>query len=419
MDQHLANLDVHEAWRIVPVLVVLFAAISLLRWRGLDAQEIRADERSRNIDGLRGFLALGVFLAHASGYYTYMRTGFWGPGPDLFFNQLGNIGVSVFFVITSYLFWGKAIAASARVHRAADYRRYLFSLYLSRFFRVAPLFYFVLCLTLLIVFSATGPHLNVSPAKLAKEIANWMALGLGANVWINASPEPPVMFGMVWTLAWEWYFYFSLAVTSLIAFVPRLRTAFVVLIFGVSAAFSVDARFGVWSYLMLFSIGMTAATLPRISFRLDGIPTYVRSLGASALIALAYAGVGASNAMVQNLLIAAFFYLVLTGCDLFGLLKSRGAQRLGAISYGIYLTHGVCLHLVFGNASLRQFSTGSITQYWTVVLIAGALVVAMSCATYVMIERPGIALGRALLARRGWKEKTPQSGTDAQTAAAT
>jgi peptidoglycan/LPS O-acetylase OafA/YrhL len=395
----LTHLEVHEPWRIVPIVVLLLLLFSTRRLQFLDEPAAPGDTRSRTIDGLRAFLALGVFFAHASGYYIYMTTGNWGPGPNRFFNQLGDVGVFLFFIITSYLFWGKAIAATRRTHGLAEYRRYLLSLYVSRFFRIAPLYYFVIGTMIVLTLSATGFHLLVSPIRFVKEIVNWLPLGLGACVWINGSDIPPVTAGMVWTLAWEWYFYLSLAALSLLAFSRTLRLVAPTLSLALAMAAGLQWHITSCFYIALFSIGMIFASSTESGVRLRPIPEPVGSVVAAMLIALAYFGVGAPRSGIQLVLIAAFFYLVISGCDLFGLLKSRAAQRLGTISYSIYLMHGLCLHAVFSITQIRAFAFASITQYWMVVLMAAVVTTLVSSLTFILVEAPGIRLGRSALGR--------------------
>lgn len=408
MGSSLTHLEVHEPWRIVPVVVLLLLLFSTRHLRFLDEPAAPGDNRSSTIDGLRAFLALGVFFAHASGYYIYMTTGNWGPGPNRFFNQLGDVGVFLFFIITSYLFWGKAIAATRRIHEPAEYRRYLSSLYVSRFFRIAPLYYFVIGTMIVLTLSATGLHLVVSPIRFAKEIVNWLPLGLGACVWINGSDTPPVTAGMVWTLAWEWYFYFSLAVLSLLAFSRTLRLVAPALSLAVALVAGLHWHIAAGFYIALFCIGMLFATAAASTVQLRPVPEPVRSIVAATLVALAYFGVGGPRSSVELVLIAAFFYLVISGCDLFGLLKSRAAQRLGTISYSLYLTHGLCLHTVFSIGQIRAFAFASITQYWMVVLLAAIVTTGVSSLTFILVEAPGIRLGRNVLGRlrqsRGGRE---------------
>ncbi|WP_322042749.1 acyltransferase [Paraburkholderia sp. J67] len=367
--------------------------------RCLDEPAAPGESRSGTIDGLRAFLALGVFFAHASGYYIYMTTSTWGPGPNRFFNQLGDVGVFLFFIITSFLFWGKAIAATRRIHEPAEYRRYLTSLYVARFFRIAPLYYCAIGTMIVLTLSATGLRLVVSPIAFAKEIINWLPLGLGASVWINGSDTPPVTVGMVWTLAWEWYFYFSLAALSLLAFSRTLRLIAPALTLAIALVAGLHWHIATGFYIALFSMGMIFATRTASGMSLRKLPEPLGSFVAAALIALAYFGVGGPRSGFQLVWIAAFFYLVISGCDLFGLLKSRAAQRLGTISYSIYLMHGLCLHVVFSIAPIRTFAFASITQYWLAVLLAAIVTIGVSTLTFLLIEAPGIQLGRHVLGK--------------------
>jgi peptidoglycan/LPS O-acetylase OafA/YrhL len=400
MTPHLIISDIYRPWYVIPVIAMLLWLFSTRHFAFLDEPSAQNERRSTTVDGLRGFLALGVFFAHSSGYALYVTTGYWGAGPSAFFDLLGSTGVALFFTITSYLFWGKAIAGASSIHSAREYCRYLFCLYTARFFRIAPLYYFVIAFMLAIVLSVTGPRLNVSPSRCFTEICNWLLLGLGANVWVNGYGGPPVMTGMVWTLGWEWYFYFSLAATSLIAFSRTGRLVFPLVTFAISALFILNGHEASFSYIILFSTGMTFAALPDSTLRV-ALSERAKSLAALTLIGAVYSGVAASHTLIQTLLIAALFYLVISGCDLFGLLRSRAAQRLGAISYSIYLTHGICLHLLFSNAQIEQFALGSVAHYWIVVALAALLVTVFSSLTFICIERQGIALGRSLLRRSG------------------
>jgi peptidoglycan/LPS O-acetylase OafA/YrhL len=417
MTSHLFIPDLYRPWYIVPVIALLLWLFSTRPFSALDepSTSTSTERRATTVDGIRGFLALGVFFAHASGYATYATRGYWGAGPSIFFNQLGSIGVALFFIITSYLFWGKAVASAGGIHRARDYWRYLLSLYTARFFRIAPLYYVVIAVMFAIVLSVTGPHLNVTPWQCFKEICNWLLLGLGAAVWINGYEGPPVMTGMVWTLGWEWYFYFSLAVTSLIAFSRTWRLIFPLAIGAMSALFIASGHELPFLYILLFSTGMIFAAWP-VHTPPAMLSGRTASIVALLLVTLVYSGVVASHLLLQTLLLAGLFYLLIGGCDLFGLLKTRAAQRLGAISYSIYLTHGVCLHLVFSIPRLQQFALGSVAQYWSVVLLTALVVVGCSTLTFCFVERPGIALGRSLLRRSGLSRGSRQAQTTAATA---
>ncbi|EON2365503.1 acyltransferase family protein, partial [Shigella flexneri] len=66
--------------------------------------------RNNQIDGMRGFLAIFVLIHHAAIWNGYLSSGVWeAPSSNLLAN-LGQVGVSFFFMITGYLFFSKIIS---------------------------------------------------------------------------------------------------------------------------------------------------------------------------------------------------------------------------------------------------------------------------------------------------------------------
>ena len=61
------------------------------------------------LDGLRGFLVIGVFLHHAAHWYMNIITGTWHGAPSQFYSNLGPACVALFFMITAFLFYGKIL----------------------------------------------------------------------------------------------------------------------------------------------------------------------------------------------------------------------------------------------------------------------------------------------------------------------
>ena len=110
-------------------------------------------DRFSNLDGLRGFLAFGVFFHHAAIYHQYLQDGQWILPPSRFYSLIGQAGVALFFMITGYLFWGRMIAERGRPN--------WIKLYTGRIFRIGPLYLFALAVMLLIVFQRTGFTLHV------------------------------------------------------------------------------------------------------------------------------------------------------------------------------------------------------------------------------------------------------------------
>jgi peptidoglycan/LPS O-acetylase OafA/YrhL len=101
------------------------------------------------------------------------------------------------------------------------------------------------------------------------------------------------------------------------------------------------------------------------------------------------------------------FYLIASGCSFFGLLTTRGARRLGNASYGIYLLQGLVLTLAFSIARARNIALGSAIGHWSMVLLCAVVLVGISAAAHIGIERTGIALGRRLVRALGARPRAP------------
>jgi peptidoglycan/LPS O-acetylase OafA/YrhL len=92
-----------------PIFVISIFLIAYFFGFILKPKKIVNDFRYQSIDGIRGILAIGVFIHHASIWRVYGGSGQWlAPNSDLFL-QLGTSTVYLFFMITSFLFISKLI----------------------------------------------------------------------------------------------------------------------------------------------------------------------------------------------------------------------------------------------------------------------------------------------------------------------
>jgi peptidoglycan/LPS O-acetylase OafA/YrhL len=94
------------------------------------------------------------------------------------------------------------------------------------------------------------------------------------------------------------------------------------------------------------------------------------------------------------ILLGGAFFLIISGANLFGLLSSRPARRLCDVSYGIYLLQRLVMTLVFASESIRMFALGSPTQRWATTVACSIILLFVSAATHVGIERVGIDFGK-------------------------
>jgi peptidoglycan/LPS O-acetylase OafA/YrhL len=153
---------------------------------------------------------------------------------------------------------------------------------------------------------------------------------------------------------------------------------------------------GFMGFAGLFACGMLIASLlhekikPKLS---DKTSSLLALLCLAAIVASAGNGYGTRSAVF----LTGFVYLVCAGTSLFGLLATRPAQRLGKISYSLYLMHGLVLSLFFSVPLFRDFALASADAYWLAGSACGAVLIFAAAASYGWIEEPGIAWGKRLI----------------------
>ncbi|MBB3640939.1 acyltransferase family protein [Variovorax atrisoli] len=402
-------MSVFSPWPYFALVLVVLGAIALPAFRAADEQQPPQhgprDHRTVTLDGLRGFLALSVFVHHLMVTHGYIERGEWTFPPSGFHTLLGQAGVGVFFMITGFLFWGKLLDAKGR----PDWR----SLYVGRLWRIGPTYLLAVGLMFLVVAWRTGFEPKEPAWSLLGAMLQWLALG----IWplqpdINGyAGTTLILAGVTWTVFVEWLFYGALRPMAPLARgdrTPRfvlglmLLLCLPLLVFAALSPGATPSRptlalvIGALAWVLAsFLLGMLSAWLVRRGPRLQ-LPQRTASLLALACLGGVFAGFGHMVGPVQVLLLWAFFHLVCTGSTLFGLLATRAARRLSTVSYSIYLLQGLVLTVVFGPGPVREFAMAGAMQYWLTGTACALLLVAASVASYRLVEQPGIARGRRL-----------------------
>ena len=330
-------------------------------------------ERVSMIDGLRGWLALGVFFTHAYSMHAWFVQGQWGGAQAGFFGMTGEIGVALFFMITGFLFWGRVLRAETGLNVEA--------LYTSRLRRIVPMYLMSVAMSLSVVAAMSDFTLQVSPINLMRELRAWFSFGYMYAGEINGVKDAHYINAVYWTLAFEWSFYIALPLLAVLARGWRCYILFpLVFLFCLQAPVTLN-----------FMAGALAALLSHknlIEQRLKAqvlAPLPLASLAAVFMFPTAFA-------LAPVALLFVFFLFVVGGNSLFGLLASLPARLLGTISYSLYLTHCVVLY-AFVLVINAYLPIGAMTfdQYWLVAAAAVAICVLISATTYRYVEHPFIA----------------------------
>lgn len=342
--------------------------------------------RYASIDGLRGYLAFLVFLHHACIWYFYLRSGNWSRPPSYFFNNFGQGGVALFFMITAFLFYVKLLAGRAR---GVDWTK----LYLSRLLRLTPLYLFAMVLLVSIVAVLSGGRPGEPWPQLLQHLLQWLAFtALGAPDLNGVRDTAAIVAGVTWSLPYEWLFYLSLPVLALplrIA-VPRPYMLISVTLMLLLVAAVVLKR-PPPHHLFAFVAGMVAAVLVQY-------PGFTRFAGGrsaavltAAALAVAFFLFPSAHDSLALLALATAFALIAGGCRLFGCLTWDVSRTFGEFAYSIYLLHGILLFVIFyfviGPDQAQDLSP---LQHWAVVAAATPVLIAISYLSFRFIEQPAM-----------------------------
>ena len=161
--------------------------------------------RFSTIDGLRGYLALFVFIHHSVIWFAYTRTGVWSlPNSNLYI-LLGQASVSLFFMITSFLFFDKLL-----VKRKNNFDWIGF--FVGRVCRLFPLYIVaMLCLFFLVAIISHG-EIKDSPLAILNSLTRWIGFSVLGAPDVNLVNANLITAGVTWSLPYEWCFLFNSAI---------------------------------------------------------------------------------------------------------------------------------------------------------------------------------------------------------------
>ena len=368
----------------------MFVAIITLSapiFRQLDHAPTAINRSLNPIDGLRAFLAFSVFFSHMSIRRNAVVTGIVALPPAQFYSLLGSFGVSVFFMITGYLFWDKLIRSGGHVEWG--------KLYISRFFRIVPLYWSLMIVYISVVlyrahFTIAGPL-----EKFVADCCRWLAFGM----WMSPLPlleqvqSMPIV-GMTWTLSYEWLFYFSLPILALFAR-TRYNLVFVCLSLAILLATSFGLNELYRSFILLFLLGMLSASLLYSYPFLKG-DSVLKSITCFFLLTCVFLFYKSAYGLFPITLLGGVFFLVASGTSIFGLLHLTGCQRLGNISYSVYLLHGVILSVFLAPSGLGGIVATKPLYFWLDGIAMTAALIALASVSFLLVEQPGIILGKRI-----------------------
>jgi exopolysaccharide production protein ExoZ len=336
-----------------------------------------------SIQYLRGLAALMIVAYHVRPRLERM-------GWDGYWPEWLGCGVDIFFVISGFIMW---VTTYERSMTPIDFM-------LRRFLRIAPLYYAVTALTILLM--VVAPKLAVSGyLDLTHIIASFAFFPTIHPVLNTFSPVLP----QGWTLNYEMEFYALFALALLLPetlrrwAIPLVLTAIVLV--GVDASDRSVAGFYSSSIILEFGfgvlLGVSVTRGLQIPERLAAVLFFAGVLAIPATWPIVEGGlqrVWASGLASLSIVAGAVFFELRKPFRL-----PRIFKLLGDASYSIYLTHGLCLTAVGAVWAKTRFSA-TLVGHSLFIPVAIACAVAGGIVVYLCVEDRMHQYSKALLGKR-------------------
>ena len=371
----------NPALLVFPTLLAWITAALLVRFAGGDPTPAR---RYASLDGLRGFLSLGVFFGHSVVWYYFSRTQRW-DAPSSLYGYLAQYSVVMFFMLTGFLFSIKLLGARKKG------RMNWLDLYISRITRLFPLYLFAVFMVLLIALVLGDFVIRDSAWKLALNITRWLLFSISGAPNFNQIQDTWIIIaGVTWSLAYEWLFYASLPFGALFfGLKPSMKSLASSSILCLIIIFTIPQLNPL--YIIVFAVGAIAAIVSKSPRACNIFSGPLGSLLALVSIIGAVAIFPGKISPASIALAGLCFTIIACGNTLFGILTWPSVRMLGDISYSVYLIHGIVLFIAF--TTIGKYSNAmyfSVIQHWLFISILTVILVGLSYLTYRFIEWPAM-----------------------------
>ncbi|MDO8711217.1 acyltransferase [Pseudomonas sp.] len=352
--------------------------------------EHSGESRYASIDGLRGYLAFGVFVHHSVITWIFLRTGVIEFPPSNFYSQLGQGSVALFFMITGFLFWNRLLTQG----RQHDWLAFA----VSRVFRLYPLYLPLMLIVFVTVFYLQNWELKDPGIRLAGQILAWLTFDRPD---VNQYHQTGMLISNVtWTLGYEVFFYLALPLAGMVFIYRGSWLQVVLCLIGIYALYQLVG----WEhslkkhFLASFLGGIGAAYWIRRPHLMAWGQTRLAGIIALLALAIAFTAFNRAFNLLPLLLLSLFFVIVASGNTLFGALKPRSIRWLGEISYSTYLLHGFVLWVMVQRLPLvMDLDARDTWTYLLLLAVCTCLLIVISSLTFLYIEKPGMSAGRKLL----------------------
>ena len=385
---------------IYPIIFLLTAFLTtgwviMHRYPMTDAE----GPRDIQIDGLRALLAFGVVVWH----YFYIRNlilhgelSFAGISSTT--RLLGTWTVPIFFGITAYLFSQRLVRPEN--HQGRSVAKFL----LGRVFRLIPT---TMLACFLFLLSNIKVYIDTSDSNLL--LHNWKVLLYAALSSFSSTASGPdsvhmtvwawkIAGGAQWTLHFEWIFYFTLAVLSLVSLkkksviLPAMIVILLVTVIHGKRHFFLHWDHMTWAFIPGLLLGLASKYWKNNKY-------LTHPLTATIAIAAILASAFYDKLKVKIPANTLFLAIVLSNNTATRFLESKLLRSLGETTYSVYLLHGLVQY-----ATLRWIVTIPIARsmpewlWWMTCALQVVVIVIIARLSFEYVEKSGIEAGKRFYA---------------------
>ncbi|WP_460946692.1 acyltransferase family protein [Spirosoma daeguense] len=368
-----------------PALCIM--AISLLtitvisRLTGYKLQKVKYV----SFDGLKGYLSVIVFISHSSTWYYFLRTDKWLSPPSNLFAQVGFASIAIFFMITSFLFCNKLMISKTS----------WISFYVGRIVRLFPLYFISMLVLFLIVAYLTDFTMKQHWFSIVSQARRWLMFTVKNDPDINGLENTWIIICKVaWTLRYEWLFYILLPIISLVISKDK-PNYYILLVSTCTVAYMIYY----WGFAFPFFSPFIGGFVATLLSKSESFSKFSTSLtGSIVLISLLILLLGIFALTPSSLfnlvplsITTIIFSIIVSGNTVFGILSNSSARKLGQVSYGIYLFHGIFFFTLFKLILGYEKSASLPTwQHWSLLFIITPLIITFSYFLHIYIEMPAL-----------------------------
>ncbi len=373
------------------------------------------------IEGLRAYLALWVVVAHVmflAGVDPHgVRDNHFWTALGQFFGD-GPYAVQIFMIVSGFVIF------YLLDHKKESYRPFL----VRRFFRLYPVYVLLLFTAILSgpfhwwIIQHSAPYMTAGTLSYCTDLFTTTWSHEGWNIFLHLimfqGIFPDAVLGMMspysfiiaaWSIAIEWQFYLM---APLIYFFISARSALSrILLCAFFLLLYVSCAIGWWSHYVIFFgnfvpfffLGIASYFLHKTLHGKTAPDTaFLITLGLA--LAIYFQGIRMGS-LIPIVLWLPFLGLLcepsgsISSRWLLGIFNNRIAQYLGAISYGIYLSHEQVMFLM--QYFLVTWAPPHSQHTHLLALLASTILftILLSALLHHFVELPGMALGKKLAAR--------------------